>query len=135
MMDHQEPSPELGLLATELVLHIAEYSDIPTLTALASVNRRFHAIVKPVLYTADAQQNMSMAMIWGAKNNILDIVKYSLSMGGDVNTDSRLDVSPERMGSGRWLQNFRYGAHQGMGTPLHFAALKGNDAIVRYLLE
>ena len=133
-MDHQEPSPELGLLATELVLHIAKYSDVPTLAALASVNRRFHAIAKPVLYMADAQ-NMSMALIWGAKHNILDIIKYSLSMGGDVNTDSRLDVSPARMGSGRRLQSFRYGVHQGMGTPLHFAALKGNDAIVRCLLE
>ncbi len=133
-MDHEDPSPCLGLLATELVLNIAKYSDVPTLAALASVNQRFHAIIKPVLYTADAE-NMSMAMIWGAKQNMLDIIKYSLSMRGNVNTDSRFEVSPYPMGSNHWHQSLKKGVHEGFGTPLHFAAMVGNDDIVRYLLE
>ena len=90
------------------------------LSALASLSgtcRLFQNIYEQYLYQSDARSNASYAVVWGAGNGRMGTLEKAVRQGADV-----------REG------HIRLPGFIGKGTALHYAALKGFDDIVEFLL-
>lgn len=122
---------EFFKLPNELILALGDVADAPTLSALASTSRRLHSLLNPLLYRRNAREQRSYALVWAAENGRIDTAKLCLSHGADINTALWLEEEP------RWgrIDVLAFiGAVSPSGTPLHYAARRGHDDLVKYLL-
>ncbi|KAJ2995227.1 hypothetical protein NUW58_g1337 [Xylaria curta] len=96
-----------------------------TCKQVASVARTCKALCKVAreqLYRYNILQDRSSVLIWAAMKNRFETINLALEFGADVNT----------VGPGWYINS---NASQSQGTPLHYAAYKGYNDIVRLLLD
>ncbi|KAI0805423.1 ankyrin repeat-containing domain protein [Xylaria sp. FL0064] len=113
-------------LATEILFLILAIGDGQlTSRDVASVARTCKVlchIATTLLYRHNISEHLSSALIWASRNNQIRTVQKALAFGADVNTFGL--VGPTN------------GQHDSTyGTPLHWAARRGHDDVVRLLLD
>jgi ankyrin repeat protein len=142
----------LEALHTELLFQIGQYLPQSDLSSLARTSRTCYERLNPELYRADAREDRSSAMVWGAREGELETLKLSLRNGGDVNTIGPghfCFVSSNLRGCHRaervpsfpgWLPDYSrisapVLAPDDFATPLHWAAAGGHDDVLAWLLQ
>lgn len=131
-------APSLQTLPAELLRLIIEDSGLrqKDLAVLTRTCDFFYQIVTPYLYRHDIKHNNSSALIWAAEHSQLRTARRALELGADPNTkgpqfpESR-DFSNDPCYNGICTVQ----DHRPYGSPLHFAANEGNDAMVNLLLD
>lgn len=125
----------LSGLSNEVIVLIGEACGTRERSCFARANRRLHDLVNPVLYRHNVRQGLASAAFWAARHGRVDTLEL-LRIGGaewNDNSASRLEsvyrsLCPHHPAA---LQRVEYDV---FFTPLHIAAMFGQDSAVRWLL-
>lgn len=152
------PVPILRL-PPEIVLLIDELLDLQDRLALGRANRKFFAIINPVVYRDNVRLSSASSLFWGAENGQLGTLQHALAAGADLNASGPLPRKPgdaeppETENNNNNNNNNDADANadpdptaelfeeppdprlQPSCTPLHLAAKNGHRDIVEWLLD
>lgn len=84
-VDAMKPASPFSRMPNEIFLLITDTMQVRDVAALARVNRHFHNLINPVLYSKDAKFGNSSALAFAASNGRMNVARFSISRGGDPN--------------------------------------------------
>ncbi|KAK4147267.1 uncharacterized protein C8A04DRAFT_24507 [Dichotomopilus funicola] len=115
--------PTLGALPPELILHIADFLDLPTLAAAIASARYLHTLLWKRLYQRDATHHNSNGLIRCIRSGVPSALTRFLTAGGVTDINARINMSPD-------IQDF-----YGYTLPLATAVVRGRRDMARLLLD
>ncbi|KAK3493677.1 ankyrin repeat-containing domain protein [Neurospora crassa] len=111
------------------ITRIAREDRTSTLLSLAQTSRHIRATYEPILFRQDG--NPDRAMRWGAYHGLIPLMEKALTHGASVKAEGPHPLGPE------YTFPTKTGIFTGpaKGSPLHFAAMNGQNDAVDWLLD
>ncbi|KAI1264422.1 ankyrin repeat-containing domain protein [Xylariaceae sp. FL1019] len=124
------PNELLALIMEDRALSMVDLSN------LTQTCKSLTHTATSILYRRDIRERQSSALIWAARNNQISTIRTALDLGADVQGVGLGEEDPDWIFTVIDQDDYCPGwEDREYGSPLHYAAMRGNDEIVALLIE